>query len=126
MPTLRENNLLLPSIDDALKLVRKLSMNRVPGKLARVGMTQAIYIRFVSLIRASHIMATLGWITYESHGLEAQLQLQLQLLSATEVEKMINDLKNKMEETEVNLGTTRSLVDSYKEKLVEFNSTLSL
>ncbi|KAA8545005.1 hypothetical protein F0562_019778 [Nyssa sinensis] len=57
-------------------------------------------------------MATLGEIRYESHDLKAQLQLQLK--SFIEAANKIEELKKRLEETEMELGTSRSSIDELK------------
>ncbi|KAA8531293.1 hypothetical protein F0562_006002 [Nyssa sinensis] len=51
--TLGEDNLLLPSIRDALRMAWDLSWEKILGKLAQVSITQAVHGGFVSLCRTA-------------------------------------------------------------------------
>ncbi|KAA8534541.1 hypothetical protein F0562_032058 [Nyssa sinensis] len=95
---------LLPTVEDALRLAWNLSWNRVLGELA------------------SYIMAALGRIRYKSHDLEAQVQL----MSASELANLIAELKNKLEERDVEFGSARSSIDDYQERLAKTNNTSQL
>ncbi|KAA8535741.1 hypothetical protein F0562_030757 [Nyssa sinensis] len=71
-----------------------------------------------------HIIVALGMIRYKSHDLEAYLQLQL--LSATKVADMIDNLKKKLKDMKVKLGTTWSTANNLKKQLTESYTTMSL
>ncbi|KAA8538502.1 hypothetical protein F0562_028127 [Nyssa sinensis] len=73
--------------------------------------------------QALYIIATLGEIRYESHDLEAQLHLQL--MSSTEVANKVEELKKRLEEAEMELGTSRSLTDELRGQLAESSRTVS-
>ncbi|KAA8514773.1 hypothetical protein F0562_017952 [Nyssa sinensis] len=73
-----------------------------------------------------HIKAALGEIRYQSYDIEAQFQLQLQLMSSTKGANKIKELKKKLEDAEMELETSRSLTDKLKEKLAESFNTVSV
>ncbi|KAA8544497.1 hypothetical protein F0562_022463 [Nyssa sinensis] len=73
--------------------------------------------------QALHIIAALGEIRYESHDLEAQLRLQL--MNSTEAANKIEELK-KFDDTEIELGISRSLTNNLREELVGSFNAISL
>ncbi|KAA8546994.1 hypothetical protein F0562_003423 [Nyssa sinensis] len=75
-------------------------------------------------LKGLHIMATLDETIYESHDLEAQLQLQL--MSSAEAANKIEDLKNKLEDIEMELETAYSLTNNLRKKLVESSNAILL
>ncbi|KAA8550248.1 hypothetical protein F0562_001932 [Nyssa sinensis] len=68
-------------------------------------------------------MTALGGIRYESHDLEAQTQPQL--MSFTEAANKVKELKKRLEEVEMELGTFQSSTNKLRGQLAESFSTVS-
>ncbi|KAA8542429.1 hypothetical protein F0562_023435 [Nyssa sinensis] len=72
---------------------------------------------------ALHIIIALGEIRYESHDLEAQLQLQL--MSSTEATNKFKELKKRIEEIDMELRTSLSLTVELRGQLAESSNIVS-